>query len=143
MFKIAGISIVCCTILVSFSGCATAIKCQAPDNSTVRISVLEDSDAPVLIRDRWNPLMQAVYDDIITVDETKIIANRNFNDRIHPNSIFQNQKLLLDAKNNKIDIGEGSYTCNPNELQNIIHLVTKIKNEEIEKRKRKLEIPKI
>lgn len=135
-------AVLCAGMMGGLSGCAKAVQCQAPDNSTVRISVLEDSKTPVIIRDRWNPFMEAVYSERIKINGNTVYAERSEVSKLHINTPFTNQTMKLDGSNDTVEIGEGKYTCGGT-LMEVINLVKKVEKSEIDSRKRALGMDEI
>lgn len=133
MNKIVLTTVVLLVSIVGFSGCAKSTQCKMPDNSNVRISVLEDNLNTVIIRDRWNPIMEAVYSEDVTVYGNVIIANRSEFSKLHVNTVFMPLKIELDGDKKTVQLGEDKYACEE-DILDIVQLVKKIEKEKVDKR---------
>ncbi|MFA5215627.1 hypothetical protein [Sulfuricurvum sp.] len=116
------------SIVSVFSGCAKSVTCRAPDNSEIRVSVLEDSLDPTIITYRWNPFIGGWFTGDVTsgkslLNDTNVItANMT---APAPFTIFGAKRITLNGDNDTVYLGEDSYTCN-NDLSVLTTLIQKI-----------------
>jgi hypothetical protein len=128
-------SFILASSLIFFSGCAKSVECKAPDNSKIRVSVLEDSTDPLIVTYRWNPFVGGWFTGDVISDGDKAIANMSTPALF---TIWGAQNIQLDGKNDKVILGEDSYKCN-GDLSTLTLLIQKINRTKIDDRIRALQ----
>lgn len=117
-----------------FSGCAKSVACTAKDSSQLRVSVLEDSVDPLIVTNRWNPLVGGWFNNDVIESESKVTATMTTPALF---TTFGSKRIILDGSNDMVYLGEDSYKCN-NDLSVLTTLVKKINKAKMDDRSRAL-----
>lgn len=122
-------------LTVGFSGCSQKITCVAPDNSEIRVDVLENGVNPKIVTNRWNPFSGAWYSaHPRTVSDGVIVASRTTPGL---SEVFGAQRIELNGNENTVRVGENSFKCNGN-VSELTTLIEEINRQKFQDRVRKV-----